>query len=178
MTTAQQLKESGMEHFRAERLDEAAGAFAAAAELFSAQGQPAQAAEMHNNLAVVRLGQQDWDGALTAAQGTPDVFRAAGDRLREAQAISNLAAANEGLGRLDEAAALFEQAIDIYRELGERENQAACWKALSGLQVKKNDRLQALASMQAGLNLTPKPSPREKMLKGLINRAFKMMGPR
>ena len=94
------------------------------------------------------------------------------------QAEANLAAAHEGAGQVDEALALYVQAIDQFGELGERENRAACFKKLSGLQVKKGQQMQALASMQAGLNLSSELSAKEKTLKGVLNQAMKMIGPK
>ena len=58
------------------------------------------------------------------------------------------------------------------------QHRAACWKALSNLQIKQDNKLQALASMQIGLNLSTDLSPKEKTLKGLIDQAFKLMNGR
>lgn len=175
MPTAAELKEQGLAAFRDERLDDAAARFAEAAEAFTLEGRPLDAAEARNNLAVVRLARKDWAGALEAVEGTPEVFRQAGDKLRQAQALSNQANALEGAGELERAAEDYVAAIDLFTELGEKETRAACWKALSGLQIKQNKQLEALASMEAGLNLTPTLTAREKTLKGLIDRAFKLM---
>lgn len=175
MPSAADLKDQGLAYFRQDKLADAALAFAAAAEAFSTQGDAPAAAEMRNNLAVVRLAQKDWPAALAAVDGTPEIFALAGDKLRQAQAISNRANALEGNQQYEPAAEAYVQAIDLFTELGEKENRAACWKALSGLQIKQDNKLQALASMQAGLNLSPKLSAREKTLKGLIDKAFKLM---
>jgi tetratricopeptide (TPR) repeat protein len=179
MSTAAELKEQGLSLFRQDRLAEAAERFSQAAALSAAAGEIAAAAEMRNNLAVIHLAEKNWTAALEAVAGTPEVFRAAGDRMREAQALSNVAAANEGLGELEAAGEAYLAAIEIFTALGERENRSACWKALSGLQIKQDKKLQALASMQAGLNLqTTKLSAREKTLKGLLDKAFKLMNGR
>ena len=178
MPSPAELKTLGLQLFHAERYDEAAEAFARAAEAFAAESERGPAAEMMNNVAVVCLARQQWEMALNAAQGTPEIFRALGDKLREAQAIGNVANALENLNRLDEAGQKYEQAIDLFSALGEKENRAACWKALSNLQIKQDKKLQALASMQAGLNLAENLSPREKTLKGLLDKAMKMIGGR
>ncbi len=178
MTTATEIKEQGLDLFRRDQLPAAAEKFQEAARLFEAEGQPHSAAEMLNNVGVVRLAEKDWDAALRAVLGTPELFQQNGQPLRQAQALGNLAAAHDGAGRLDEAAALYEQAIDLYKELGDTENRAACWKALSALQIKQDNKLQALASMQAGLNLSTDLSPKEKTLKGLLDQAFKLMNGR
>jgi tetratricopeptide (TPR) repeat protein len=176
MPRAAEIQDEGLAHFRADRLAEAGDSFAAAAEAFVTQDEPLKAAEARNNLCVVRLAEQNWEAALAAVSGTPETFAAAGDRLRHAQALSNLAAAHAGAGHLDEAARLYEQAIDGFTEPGEAENRAACWKALSAVQIKQDNKLQAMASMRSGLNLTPKLTPREKTLRGLLDKAIKMMG--
>jgi tetratricopeptide (TPR) repeat protein len=175
MPSPAELKDAGLAHFRADRLDEAARAFAEAANGFAEAGERGMAAEMMNNVAVVCLAQKNWAMALQAVQATPEVFRELGDRLREAQALSNLANAHDNAGNLDEAARLYEQAIDLFAALGESENRAACWKALSGLQIKQDKKLQALASMQAGLNLSPNLSAKEKTLKGLLDKAMALI---
>jgi tetratricopeptide (TPR) repeat protein len=176
MPTPTELKEQGLAFFRKDQYPEAAERFAQSASAYEAQGDALQAAEARNNLGVVRLAQQDWAGALAAVDGTPQVFAAAGDRLRQAQAIANQANAHDGAGHLDQAAEGYEQAIDLFAELGEKETRASCWKALSGVQLKQDKKLQALASMQAGLALSPSLNAREKTLKGLLDKAISMMG--
>lgn len=177
MPTATQLKETGLSYFRLDQYADAAQRFTEAAAAFEADGQPLDAAEMRNNVCVVRLAQKDWPAALAAVEGTPAVFQAAGDATRHAHAVGNLARALEGVERLEEAATAYEQAIDLYAALGpaENENRAACYKALSGIQIKQDKKFQALASMQSGLNLTKALSPKEKTLKGLLDQVFKLM---
>lgn len=176
MSSPAELKDQGLAFYRAERYAEAADKFAEAARACEAEGDRGAAAEMRNNLCVARMAENQWDAALAAVEGTPDVFRALGDRLREAQALANLAAAHDGEGHVEQAATLYEQAIDLFGELGETENRAACFKKLGALQIKQGKQLQALASMHSGLNLSPKLSPKEKTLKGMLDKAMKMIG--
>jgi tetratricopeptide (TPR) repeat protein len=174
--TPAEFKDLGLQHYRAGRFDEAARAFDEAAQACARAGDPGAAAEMRNNLGVVRLAQQDWAGALAAVEGTPEVFRALGDRLREGQAAANLAAAHDGAGQVERAAELYVQAIDLLGQAGEAETRAACFKKLSALQVQRGQQMQALASMRSGLNLSSELTPKEKMLKELLDKAMKMMG--
>jgi tetratricopeptide (TPR) repeat protein len=176
MATATELKEQGLKHYRAERFDEAAAAFAQAAQLLEAAGNVGDAAEMRNNVCVVRMAQEKWAEALTAVQGTPEIFRQLNDKLREAQAVANLAAAQEGLGNIQEAVDFYLQAIDLFGPLGEKETRSACYKKLSGLQVKLGKQFEALHSMRSGLNLSSELTAKEKMLKDTIDKAMKMMG--
>lgn len=175
MPSATELKDQALRAFQADQLTDAAEKFAAAAQAFADSGDQGAAAEMRNNVCVVRLAEKQWDAALAAVEGTPKIFHDLGDRLREAQALSNLAAAHDGAGHLDLAAELYTQAIDLFAALGEKENRAACFKALSALQIKQGKQFQALASMEAALNQTPKLSAREKTLKGLIDQAMRLI---
>ena len=176
MPSANELKQQGLAFYQKDQLAEAAECFAQAASAYEVQAEPLSAAESRNNLAVVRLALQDWPAALAAVEGTPQIFAAAGDRLRQAQAIANLANAHDGAGHVDQAGEYYEQAIEMLTELGENDTRAACWKALCGVQLKQDKKLQAMASMQAGLKLSPKLSAREKTLKGLLDQAVKLMG--
>lgn len=181
MASPSDLKTQGLTHFHAERFAEAAEAFAEAAQAYAAEGDRAAAAEMMNNVAVVMLAQKKWDLALAAVQGTPEVFHELGDTSREAQALANLGNAHDHAGHMGEAAKFYEKAIELFTMLGEKENRAACWKALSALQLKQNKQLPSLASMQAGLTLTEDVralSAKEKTLKTMLDKAIKMMGGR
>ncbi len=173
---AEALKKTGLDHFKADRFADAASAFDQSALAFEAAGRPADAAEMRNNLCVVKMSQDDWPGALAAVEGTEAVFAAAGDSRREAQAIANRAACFEGLGRVEDALQTYQRAIDLLGDIGEHETRSACYKRMSGLQVKSGQQLQALASMRSGLDLTDRPSMRERMLKGMLDKAIKGLG--
>lgn len=174
--TASELKARGLQHYSAERYAEAAQAFAQAAQSFDSAGERAAAAEMRNNECVARMAVGDWPGALAAVEGTAEVFRAIPDRLREGQALANLAAAHDGAGHVEQAVEVYLQAIDLFGELGETETRSACFKKLSALQIKLGRQMQALASMRSGLTLASELSPKEKMLKDLLDRAMKMIG--
>ena len=176
MTSPTELKEQGLAAHRAERLSEAAEKFTEAAQAFEAAGERGAAAEMRNNLCVVKMAEEDWEAAIAAVEPTPAIFHALGDAMREAQATANLAAAHDGAGHDTVAMDLYQQAIDQFGELGEKDTRAACFKKLSGLQIKHGQQMQALASMRSGLNLTTELSPKEKALKGMLNQALKMIG--
>jgi tetratricopeptide (TPR) repeat protein len=176
MPSSTELKEQGLAAHRGERFSEAAAKFAEAVQAFEVAGDRSAAAEMRNNLCVVKMAEEDWEAAIAAVEGTPAVFHALGDTTREAQALANLAAAHDGAGHNDEALELYQRAIDQFGELGEKDTRAACFKKLSGLQLKRGQQMQALASMRSGLNLSSELSPKEKALKGVLNQALKMIG--
>ena len=67
---AEVLKNTGLGHFNADRYSDAAAAFDQAALAFEAAGRPGDAAEMRNNLCVVKMSQDDFQGALAAVEVT------------------------------------------------------------------------------------------------------------
>ncbi|MBI3159375.1 MAG: hypothetical protein HYZ26_07240 [Chloroflexi bacterium] len=146
----------------------AAEAFEQAEGAYRAEGQPVLAAEMANNRSVALVQAGDAAAALAAVEGTPQVFEQAGDRLKQAMAWGNRAAALEGLGRLAEAEQAYVQSADLLKELGELELRAEVLKALSALQLRGGRQLEALASMQAGIEGLEQPSLLQRLLKKLL----------
>jgi len=148
---------------------QAADLFQAAALAYQAQGQPAMAAEMANNQSVALLQAGEAQAALDAATGTDVVFEGEGDRLKKAMAIGNQAAALDALGRLEEAEEHYQHCAELLFKLGEEQMRAQVMQALSSLQLRSGRQLEALASMQAGLDTLERPTMRQRFLKRLLS---------
>jgi len=150
------------EHFRA-----AAAAYEAVSDLL-------MAAEMRNNASVAQLQAGNASAALAEVDGTPEIFTAAGDVRRQAMAVGNQAAALEGLKRTEEALAAYELSADLFQQVGEPDLRLHALKAMSALQLESGRRLQALATMKAGLDDLKKPTLKERFLQRLLNIPFRM----
>jgi len=146
---------------------------AAAADL---TGDALTAAEMRNNCSVARLQAGDASGALEVAEGTDEVFAAAGDLRRQAMALGNCASALDELRETARAETRYLAAIDLFERCGETEMRALLFKRLSALQMRSGRQVQAMASMQSALDGEAKLTPREKLLKGLLGKVFRMLG--
>jgi tetratricopeptide (TPR) repeat protein len=107
--------------------------------------------------------------------GTAAIFAAANDLRRQGMALGNRAAALEALERPEEAIEAYQQSADVLEQAGEDQLRANVMNSLSMLQFRSGRQLQALASMQNGLEGVKKPSPRQKFLKQLVNIPFQMM---
>lgn len=153
----------------------AAKAFEAAAAGYEAQGDVLTAAEMKNNACVAYLQAEEAEAALAAVDGTAAVFAAAGDLKRQGMALGNYAAALEALDRIDEAFDAYEQSAQVLEQAGEDQLRLKVFQSLSELQLRTGRQLQALASMQAGLESTKHLSPQQRMLKRLLDIPFKML---
>jgi tetratricopeptide (TPR) repeat protein len=171
----QELLTEGQTLYRAGDYQAAAQAFAAAENGFRFAEDPLSAAEMANNRSVALLKAGDAREAFLAVDGTQVTFEAAGDQRRWALALGNRAAALEASGRLDEAALDYQKSADLLKELGEHELRATVLQSLSTIQLRTRKPLQALATMQAGIENIKHPNLRQRILKRLLQVPFKML---
>ncbi|HLE13689.1 MAG TPA: tetratricopeptide repeat protein [Anaerolineales bacterium] len=171
-----QLTTEGKDAYQRKDYRAAAQAFQAAAIGFESLGDQLSAAEMMNNSSVAWLQSGDGVAALAAVVGTEIIFGQAGDIRRQAMAISNQAAALEALGRYDESANAYAKSADLFKDLGEMDLRAVVLRSLSAVQLRLGRQLEALASMQAGLDGVQKPTPKQKLVKKLLKSPFSVLG--
>lgn len=153
----------------------AAKSFEAAAQGFQAEEKPLEAAEEANNAGVAFLMAGEHADSLRVVEGTPAVFAAAGDICRQGVALGNYAAALEALGRTDEAIEAYQQSAELLAQAGEDQMRAKAMQSLSGLQMRSGRQMQAIATMQSGLEGLKKPSLQQRVMKKLLDVPFKMM---
>jgi tetratricopeptide (TPR) repeat protein len=146
----------------------AARIYQAAQHALQKHGEEINAAEMANNASVAFLQAGKAEEAYSTAKGTPEIFAGCGDQRRQGMATGNLASAAEALGNSNEAAELYQQAADILSQAGEDQLRAAAMQSLSMLQLKTGRQLQALTTMQSGLNAVKRPSPKQSFIKKLL----------
>lgn len=154
----------------------AAKLFQAAAQNYAAGGDKVNEAEMLNNCGVAYLRLGDGTAALKAVEATPATFAAAGDIRRQGLALGNLGDALESVGRKQEAADIYTQSAELLEQAGEEEMRAHVLQSLSKLQLKSGRQIEALATMEAGLEGFKKPSLKQRILKKLLRFPFKLMG--
>lgn len=173
--STKQLASEGQAAYKKGDLTSAASAFRAACEGYKINGDELAAAEMANNLSVALLQAGEAEQALQAALGTDQIFEQAGDIQRQAMAIGNQAASLEALGRLEEAIENYERSAELLTQIGDLDTRLSVMQSLSALQLKQGRQFEALATMQAGLNGIKRPSPKQRMLKKLLQFPFKYL---
>lgn len=171
----QKLAEEGKKAYQRSDFFAAAHAFEAAGQGFSATGDALSAAEMANNCSVAFLQAGDAPAALLAVEGTPSIFAAAGDTRRQGMALGNWAAALEALNRLDEAADAYCQSAEVLREAKEDAAYVQVMQALSALQLRMGRQIEALATMQAGLENAQRPTSKQRLIKQMLRLPFKFL---
>ncbi len=170
-----QLAAEGHAAYKKGDFKSAANAFKAAATEYEQNGDELGAAEMSNNLSVSLLQAGEAENALQAALETDKVFEREGDIRRQAMAIGNQAAALEALNQLDEAAAAYERCAELLKQISEYETRVSVMQSLSAIQLRQGRQLEALATMKAGLNGIKRPSPKQSVLKKLLQLPFKYL---
>jgi tetratricopeptide (TPR) repeat protein len=171
-----QLAKEGKDAYQRSDFETAAKLFKAAAQGYASVEDKLIEAEMLNNCGVAYLRAGDGKEALQAIEGTPATFAAAGDTRRQGLALGNLGDALETVGRQQEAAEVYTQSADLLEQAGEEEMRAHVLQSLSKLQLKSGRQIEALATMEAGLNGFKKPSLKQRLLKRLLRFPFKLMG--
>jgi tetratricopeptide (TPR) repeat protein len=166
------LKQEGERAYQDKDYLAAVKAFQAAAESYSQKGEQITAAEMANNASVAYLQAGEPESALQASIGTDEIFSQAGDTRRQAMALGNQAAAYEALGRLEAAAQAYQTSSDLLKEIGDQELRPAVMQSLSAVQLRLGNKMDALVTMQAGIEQIEKPSFKQKIIKKILKSPF------
>ncbi|MGD9001294.1 MAG: tetratricopeptide repeat protein [Anaerolineae bacterium] len=173
---AQDTKEEGLQLFQQGLYAEAADRFSLAREMFVADGNEVEAAEMLNNLGVAHRMQRDWGKAIAALEEARAAFTRLGDREREAQALGNLGALHGSQGRREIAREYLRQAARLFADLGDEQRKGETLLALGVQHWKSGDRQEGLATYHAGLQALRKPSVGQKALRSLTNLSSRLLG--
>lgn len=170
--TIEQLKKEAERAYQSQDYLAAAQSFRAAADGYEHIDDEIQAAEMLNNASVAYLQGNQPQQALDAAADTDQVFAAAGDLRRQAIALGNQAAAYEALDQLEAAALAYQESADLLKEIGDHELRPTVMQSLSAVQLRLGQQMEALVSMQAGLEEIEKPNLKQKLVKKILRSPF------
>lgn len=168
----EQLKIEAERAYKTKDYLAAAQSYRAAADGYTHTADELQAAEMLNNASVAYLQGDQPDLALDSALHTDQVFAAAGDPRRQAIALGNQAAAYEALGQLESAAQAYQESADLLKDAGDQELRPTVMQSLSAVQLRLGQQMEALVSMQAGLEAIEKPSMKQKLVKKILRSPF------
>ncbi|HIE58246.1 MAG TPA: tetratricopeptide repeat protein [Anaerolineales bacterium] len=172
----EQLLREAQAAYRRGDYEAAVQSFNAARESYLAIGDELNAAEMANNASVALLQNGKAEEALQSVIGTAAIFAAAGDHKRQAIALGNQAAALEEMKRLDEAEQLYWQSAEILKNINETDLRLSVMQSISALQLRSGRQLQAVATMQSGIDGIEKPTFKQRALKRLLEIPIKMIG--
>ena len=174
-TSPKELEKKGKSAYQRGDYLLAAEAFLSANQAYESAGDKLNAAEMANNCSVAYLQAEEPEEALKVVEGTAEIFAQAGDLGRQGMAMGNYAAALEALERVEEAIEAYLQSAKLLEQAGDDKLRADVMQSLSALQFREGRQLEALGSMQSGLEGVKKPSPKQRFLKRLLNIPFEML---
>jgi tetratricopeptide (TPR) repeat protein len=170
------LKKEGLRLFQEGLYEEAAAKFRQAQEMFAAEGNEAEVAEMANNLGVLHRLQGERSEAIAALGKAQAAFARLGDRSREAQTLGNLGGLYASQNEREKAKECLRQAADIFAELGDGQRQGETLMALGVQLWKTGDRSGGLAAYETGLHVLQKPTASQKTLRGLLGLRAMLLG--
>ncbi len=176
ISSARDAKEEGLRLFQEGLYPEAADRFKQARQMFVAEGDQLEAAELLNNLGVVHRLQREWDEAIAALEEARAVFAGLGDRNREAQVLGNLGGLYASQGQRQAARASLREAATAFAELNDHQRQGETLLALGVQKWKAGDRQGALITYQAGLQTLENPSVGQRILRFLLQVRNRLMG--
>jgi tetratricopeptide (TPR) repeat protein len=114
--------------------------------------------------------------SLQEVEGTAQMFLEAEDEFRAAMAFGNLASALEANGELQGAEEALEDAIRIFKEIGDKEHLMHSARALSQLQLRRGRPIEAVSTMQGGLEQQSKISVKNRVLRSILSIPSKILG--
>jgi len=169
-----QLVEEAKETYTRGDFLASARAYQAAAQSYADQGEAATSAELRNNSSVAYLRAGDGQAAFEMVDGTPAIFATVGDARRQGMALGNLGAALEATKQLDDAAEAYQHSAELLGLVHEDELRAHVMQSLSVLQVRTGHQMEAMTTMQSGLDGVEKPTMKQSLISKLLKFPSKM----
>lgn len=170
----QSLAQEGLSLYQKQRYSESAESFHAARSSFEIAGDWSRAAEMANNCSVAFLQAGEAGDAYNELEGIEEFYTEIGDMKRRGITVGNQAAALEALDRFEDALSAYQRCADLLEISGDDQLRATVLQSLSALQLRTGRKIQALVSMQQGIEGLKKPSLAQKMVKNLLQYPFQM----
>lgn len=171
-----ELADGAKSAFERGDFDLAIEGFTAARDSYQESSEHLLVAEMSNNLSVALLQAGMPEQALAEVEQTHQVFLAASDEFKAALAYGNLASALEAVGQREKAEEAMEQAIRLFKEVGDKEHLMHSVRALSELQLRRGRPLDAVSTMQNGLEQQPKLNVKNSILRRILSIPSRLMG--
>lgn len=171
-----ELAESGKKAYAKKLYSEALAYFEAANKAYRETEDVLSAAEMSNNICVTLLQLDRNAEALEHVEPTPSVFLEQGDKSHAAMAFGNLGLARDACGDRDGAIAALVESIDLFRAVGDEENLLHTSKVLSELRLRKGQAIEAVQTMQGGLEAQRGLGIKYRFLRKLLDIPSKILG--
>lgn len=163
-----QIAEEGKTAFEKGEFEGAVKAFSASIDVYEANGDNLNVAEMKNNLSVALLKCGRPREALNAVAGTDEIFALSGDIRRQAMAIGNRAAALEALGKTEEAISGYKHSAELFAQASADDLQSVVLKSAAALELKRGHLSDTALTMLGSLESVKKPSLLQRLLKLLL----------
>jgi tetratricopeptide (TPR) repeat protein len=166
------LKQEAEQAYKNQKYLSAAKSFEAAADGYMRNNEQLEAAQMLNNASVAYLQADYPESALEIALNTDEFFAEIGGKKSQAIALGNQAAAYEALSRWAAAPKSYQASSDLLKEIGDKELRPTVMQSLSAVQLRLGRKMEALVTMQAGMDEINNPSIKQKLIKKILRSPF------
>lgn len=157
-TTAENLKEAGLAHFRHGAYEDAITCFEAAVQAYEADEDVSGRAEMLNNIGVVRIKQRQFEAAVSALHEAQEAFAEIGDLDRQGQTLGNMGDLCAAQRRYQDAANHYSQAAQLFAQVADKGRQADVLRAYSLMALRRREVVTSINLMTDSLRVRPKRS--------------------
>jgi len=176
MSSADELKQKGVELFEQFEYEQAIKVFNQAKNAFEEDDNSIMAAEMLANIGLVHRALGQGQQALDAMGQALVTFQREDDALRTAQVLGNMGGVYAKMKDREQAYNTYRQAADIFEELGKKEMYGQTLLAMGQLQLDEGKFLAGAATYQVALENVEKPTWQQRMIKNLGGTVNKIMG--
>jgi tetratricopeptide (TPR) repeat protein len=176
MSSADQLKEAGIQQYSQHEYEEAIRTFERAKDAYNTEGQEDMAAEMMVNIGLAHRALGEGQQALEVMQQALKIFQKLQDGLRSAQVLGNIGGAYAKIGDKEQAFNAYRQAADLFEELGDKEKYGQTLLAMGKLQLDDGKFLSGAATYQVALENIEKPTFQQRVIKNLGSTVDKILG--
>lgn len=174
-SSAENLKQTGLGHFRNGAFREALASFEAAVRAYGDEDNAAGRAEMLNNIGVIHLKQRNYEAAVSALNDARTAFAALGDEDRQAQALGNLGDLYAAQRQHTEAGHAYSKAAQLFAGINERRKQADVLRAYSLMALRQRDVVTSMNLMAESLRVRPRRSIGQQLFYLLLRIVLRLM---
>ena len=175
-STPQQHQDEAVSLFQQGQYRDALARFETAVSLCAAQGDKAGQAEMLNNIGVVHRILKQYQAAATALQQAAEIFAELNDLNHQGQTLGNLGDLYAAQRQREDAARAYSNAAALFAQCNDGSKQSQVLRALSLLKIRQGQWVAAMLHMNQSLEVKPRRSPADWLLRFLLRLVIALMG--
>ncbi|MEM9951161.1 MAG: tetratricopeptide repeat protein [Chloroflexota bacterium] len=176
MSTADTLKEQGIQQFTQHDYEAANRTFQQAKDAYEEAGNYDMVAEMKVNIGLVHRSLGENQQALDLMQEALTHFKNTDDKMRMAQVFGNLGGVYQALNDKEQTELSYRQAANLFNEMGEEKLYSDTLMALGAFQMRDGQLVAGAATYQVALENRENLTGTQKIIRSLTNFISRVSG--